>query len=543
MVGKTNASGEQEKTAASSFETISQQIRWLSLITVLFCFPNDAAVAPYVYGLVMIAAFFNLTRYVPVFMRQRWFSSPVTILVFDTLAVIVFSILIDDIRSPFNMYMAFVVIGAAYRYKLRGILSVLGVLLFTITVLMPLFNFEPVVLNTVQSSILMFSILLGLGIFSERLTQTEREEKDELTKLGGDVESGRQHLLTLVDSLQEAIFVVDDNGRIQNANAQAMALCEESDSLYGKSFVRALKLRPHVNIDHAPVSLLKKYGPQHRRDLSTFVAGAMVDLDITVKPVHLHDEQTNSHIIICRDITEERELEEQRTSFISVASHELRTPITIMEAALSTAMLSKDKMDVQTLAIIAQAHRHCMFLATLVKDLAILSEASNDNIPIEFDLINVPRLFAELNQDFEAQARQKSLTLHFVVAHGTPDVYSTESHIHEILQNYITNAIKYSESGRIEVRAEPSRKNGLIFSVSDTGIGISPSNQKHLFTKFFRAEEYQTRKYSGTGLGLYLCRELAQRLNGRVWCESEVGKGSVFFFELPSSDAAKVMDK
>jgi signal transduction histidine kinase len=119
--------------------------------------------------------------------------------------------------------------------------------------------------------------------------------------------------------------------------------------------------------------------------------------------------------------------------------------------------------------------------------------------------------------------------------------------VREILENFVANAVKYTEEGGITVQAEPSAGGGIVFSVKDTGIGISASDQRQLFTKFYRSEDYRTRKTGGTGLGLYLCLELAERLNAKVWCESVINHGSTFFLEVPPvsqlhRDSGKVVE-
>lgn len=115
----------------------------------------------------------------------------------------------------------------------------------------------------------------------------------------------------------------------------------------------------------------------------------------------------------------------------------------------------------------------------------------------------------------------------------TPLILSTERYIREILQNYMTNAIKYSEKGTVTISAEAAKNGGVLFSVHDEGIGISPSDQKFLFTKFFRAENYMTQTTGGIGLGLYLCMELAENLGAKLWCKSTSGEGSTFYLEVP----------
>jgi signal transduction histidine kinase len=192
-----------------------------------------------------------------------------------------------------------------------------------------------------------------------------------------------------------------------------------------------------------------------------------------------------------------------------------------------------------TADILEQAHRNTVFLASLVEDLTTLSEAQNDNLQISLKPVNATKLVHQLAADFEKKARDKGLPLQVVIAPDTPSVLSTEHYIHEVLQNYLNNALKYTEHGHIKLVAEPSEQGGVRFGVSDTGVGIAAVDQQHLFTKFFRAEDYKTRATGGTGLGLYLCLELAERLNGKVWCESKAGEGSTFYLEVPAFSQLK----
>jgi PAS domain S-box-containing protein len=373
-----------------------------------------------------------------------------------------------------------------------------------------------------------------VGVFVERLSRIERLEKDRLQKMSHELEAGHKHLQTLVNSLNDAIFVVDEHGRVSDYNDAASDLCDFRGEMRTKPFEKVLVLKPHVNLDAKPVNLLKNNDPQHRRDLSVQDRNsAVTDLEITVQPVQLEGKKTTDFIVVCKDITKERSFEEERSEFISVASHELRTPVTIMEAALSTALIAKDKLDESTRTVIEQAHTHSLYLASIVKDLSLLAHASNDNLPMTFERIDPAKLLTQIAHDFEGQAKQKGLMLKVGIADGLPVVLSTENHIREILQNYVTNAIKYSPSGTIDIGVTASKHDGLIFSVKDNGIGIASADLKHLFTKFFRSEDYRTQQTNGTGLGLYLCKELAQRLNGKVWCESELNKGSTFFLEVP----------
>lgn len=534
MQGGTIDHTKRPQVLLDDYERVSRRGRWFGLITLVLIYPLNLPSTPYVHALLAVYALCNLSRHIPYFLRRPVFASPLTMLVIDNIFVALMIALVSNLNSPFAWYAIFPIISAAYRYQLKGTLLVVALQLGWSMLIIRLMPFPPVYLDNYRALLVAAMVFIGLGLFVQGLTTADRTERNELKSLGRELENGRSQLLTLLNSLTDAIFVVDDRGRIQDHNAAAPGLCSGRGDLHGRSFLSALELHPHINPAGKPVNLLKQSGPQHRRDLCVQLgSNAVIDLDITVQPVQVEGRRAPNYIVVCKDITKERSLDEQRTEFIAVASHELRTPITIMEAALSAALLSRDKMDEQTVTVIEQAHTHCLFLAGIVKDLAILAEASNDNLPVQFERIDAGHLLRQMADDFTAQAKQKNIRLTVVVAENTPMVLSTQNHIREILQNYITNAIKYTPAGTVTLRAEASKRGGVLFGVHDKGIGISPTDQKRLFTKFFRSEDYRTRQTGGTGLGLYLCMELAQRLNGKVWCESELNKGSVFFLEVP----------
>lgn len=531
-----NLSGRHQSSylVIDDFELITRRMRWLAIYTLVLCFPFDPPRTYLAYGLAVLAMVYNLTRYSTVIMRSRWYSSTLGMLLADNLFLAVMLGLLGDVKTPFTGFIVMTVITAGYRYKLQGTLTVVALQLLWIAYILSHPWFVPIHLTDIQGGIITAAVLVGVGVFVERLTRLEHQERDSLEKLSHELEAGHKHLLTLVNSLSDVIFVVDEHGRVSDYNDAAADLCAYKGEMQTQAFVSVLQLKPHVNMDAKPVDLLKTSGPQHRRDLSVQDKnGAVTDLDITVQPVQLDGMKTTDYVIVCKDITKERSFEEERSEFISVASHELRTPITIMEAALSTALLAKDKLDESTRTVMEQAHTHCLYLASIVKDLSLLAEASNDNLPVTFERIDPGKLLKQMAADFKSQAQQKNLELKIEIAPDTPLVLSTQNHIREILQNYITNAIKYTPSGTVILRVKPTGRDGVIFSVRDHGIGISPSDQKHLFTKFFRSEDYRTRQTNGTGLGLYLCMELAARLNGKVWCESELNSGSEFFLEVP----------
>ncbi len=243
----------------------------------------------------------------------------------------------------------------------------------------------------------------------------------------------------------------------------------------------------------------------------------------------------SGYILLLRDITREKSLEEERDEFISVVSHELRTPIAIAEGNISNALFLSGKTSdvVQIQAALKQSHDQVLFLADMINDLATLSRAERGKLTIDVEPIDVAGLVQELARNYTADAAAKKLKLKTAQKGDLGTLYSSKLYVREILQNFITNAIKYTESGAVTIGAGAS-KTGVTFTVADTGIGISKGDQEKVFDKFFRSEDYRTRKTNGTGLGLYVTIKLAHILHAEIELHSELNHGSTFLVFIPN---------
>jgi PAS domain S-box-containing protein len=488
----------------------------------------------FVWMLAALAALFNLSRTSDYFMRSRIYSSPITLITFDFLVVCGIVFCAGTIITPFSAYFMIPIIIAAYAYRLKGVIIVMLIQLVATFIILATDHLTPIVLNDKVQLLLTVSVTVSTGLFIERLTRIHRKETDKILRVSNDNEAQRKRLEALVNSVNDGIFVVNEHGQVINYNAAAAELSTKKGELSNSLLMDVLKLYPHTNLSHEPVDLLKSRQAQHRRDLSVKnTEGVVTDLDISVQPVRMEGAKVTEYIVLCRDITRERNIDEQRSTFIAVASHELRTPITIMEAALSTAIAAGKDLSEPLQMVLKQAHDNSIYLGTIVRDLTILAQASNDNIPIQLKKIDSESLVSQLVHEFKAQAEQKGLRLKSDIQGNIPQILSTETHIREIVQNYILNALKYTHEGTITIRLKAARNGGVQFAVSDEGIGIAEKDRQQLFKKFFRSEDYRTQEVGGTGLGLYLCSEIAQRINGKVWCESEINKGSTFYLEIP----------
>ena len=349
----------------------------------------------------------------------------------------------------------------------------------------------------------------------------------------------RDRILTIVNNLATAIIATDSQGRIQLYNAASLQLLDVNIGLRGKVVDTII----HVTDKHDnPVSLVALLqaatGVESREDLQMEVSGERIWLSATFSPIHAtNDKSTDSdgYVILLRDITRQKSLDEERDEFISVVSHELRTPITVAEGALSNLQLMIGRGTIPTDTLVnhlGAAYKQIVFLAKLVNDLSTLARAER-GVADHVECIDVRSLMNELDREYQPQAAKKSLAFIVTVEAGAEYVEASELYLKELLQNIITNALKYTKQGSIELTAR-YRDDVITFAVQDTGIGIRKADQPHVFDRFWRSEDYRTRETGGTGLGMYVATKLAKRMGTEIGLKSRLNHGSTFWFELPS---------
>ena len=248
-------------------------------------------------------------------------------------------------------------------------------------------------------------------------------------------------------------------------------------------------------------------------------------------------------VLTFRDISREKSFEEERDEFISVISHELRTPVAVTEANISNAqfMISKGQPAETVSGSLAIAHSQVVYLAGMLNDLATLSRAESGDLAQNPNTVHPVEIIEEVFRSFSKPAKEKGLKLTKKVKDSTPTTITSNGlYIQEILQNFMSNALKYSKDGTIIISVEGTN-NGIKFSVKDSGIGIAKSDIKKVFNKFFRSEDYRTRETSGNGLGLYITKKLARIINAEFDVESTLNKGSTFSILVP--DLKKIPPK
>jgi len=352
-------------------------------------------------------------------------------------------------------------------------------------------------------------------------------------------DSERDRYTMLINSMIDGVISLDANIRVETFNAAALNILDINNLKKGDLISDFFKPIDQYNqiIDIEKV-IKDATVPYSSRDFSLKLKGEhIISVFFSVTPVKLGFGSTSEggYVLLIRDITKEVSLEKEKNEFVSVVSHELRTPIAVAEGNISNAQFMSDKFnaDDSIKKSLTEAHNQINYLADLINDLSTLSRAETGKLKVEVTQFNVTNLVNDLMKSYLPQAQQKHLNLTAEIDPTLELLSSSELYVKEILQNMITNAIKYTEKGYIVLRAKKTGL-GVWFEVQDSGIGISKEDQTAVYDKFFRSADYRTRKTNGTGLGLYVTMKLAKILNAEIDLSSELNVGTTFRLYVPN---------
>lgn len=398
------------------------------------------------------------------------------------------------------------------------------------------------------TDMLIVAAILLIGVSAIAISKSQEIDGRELDISKAKEALQRDRIMTIVNNLSDAVISTDSAGVVQVYNAACLNLLDTNSNLNGKSLSDILSLQDSEGmVIDLNKELKRAKGVTVRDDLRFQVGEEVLRIELTHSPIRSSysrsrgAQRQDGYILILRDVTKTKSLEEEKDEFISVVSHELRTPITIAEGTISNARLIIDRPGVakKTLAqALDTAHEQVVFLARMVNDLSTLSRAER-GVADEPELIDVRDLIGNLYTEYLPQAQEKKLHFNLDVDAKPGQVMASQLYLKELLQNFVTNAIKYTKEGEINLKVKRNASK-IHFEVSDTGIGISKGDQAKIFDKFYRSEDYRTRETGGTGLGLYVAIKLAKKLNTKIELKSRLNHGSTFGFSLP---VAKTDDK
>lgn len=375
-----------------------------------------------------------------------------------------------------------------------------------------------------------------LGQVAQNFNQMSNRLQESYHRLA--VEKQRDE--AILQSMGEGLIAVDEKGQVVLLNANARGLLDlASQSLAGKeikdlvTFYDDKKKLPYRRI---PI-YLTLHNKQPRSDILGFVKkeGAKILISVSSYPIVL-DETIVGAIMVLRDVTREREVDRMKTEFISLASHQLRTPLSAIKwfgemlVAGDAGKLNDDQLEFAT-NITDSTER----MIQLVNSLLNISRIESGRIMVEPRPTDLRELVSGIINDLKAKTEEKQQNLIISVHSDLPKINLDPRLIGQVYLNLLTNAIKYTQKGG-EISVFISTKdNEIVSQVTDNGYGIPKAQQAQLFQKFFRASNAVKVETDGTGLGLYLIKAIVESSGGKIWFESQEGKGSTFWFSLPLS--------
>jgi signal transduction histidine kinase len=240
-----------------------------------------------------------------------------------------------------------------------------------------------------------------------------------------------------------------------------------------------------------------------------------------------------------------KKIDEMKSEFVSVASHELRTPLAAIKNAVQLMLQEKTGgINENQKRFLSMAERNINRLTNILNNLLDLSRIESGKTNLKFEELDIRNSIEFILSSLKTQADEKSIRLQMEIPEKLPSVYGDREKVEQILTNLVGNAIKFTpEGGEISVSAKPFENEGnmdmVAISVRDSGIGIPEDQLDRIFEKFHQVEDSLRRSIVGAGLGLAIAKSLVEAHHGKIWAESEVGKGSIFTFTLPSSKGEK----
>ncbi|MEI7690553.1 MAG: ATP-binding protein [bacterium] len=405
-------------------------------------------------------------------------------------------------------------------------------------------------------------LMLGLGLVAivsiviyfviSKFSKKHKVDSRTLQEISQDNNVHENQEKILLDAIADGVYIVDfeRNLTLLNPAAEKMTGWNAAEVTGIKCWsVMSLKDQKDNSVcqDNCPVLACWKSGEYITRDDTCFLHHKnknTVQISSSYTPLKDNYGHNVGAVCIFRDETEKKEIQRQRDEFVSTASHELRTPITALEGYIS--IVGNDKIcktDDKAKEYLEKAHNTALGMSTLVKNLLTVTKIEDTKIQFNKTIFSLHDLVEETVESLQGLAAERKLYLRLNETESQAysgeraigrslNVFADKDKTQEVLYNLIENALKYSDDGGVDISIAYDHDFATV-CVADTGLGISGDVQEHIFEKFYRADNTSTRETGGTGLGLFITRSIVEMSGGKIWLESQVGKGSKFYFTLP----------
>ncbi len=375
------------------------------------------------------------------------------------------------------------------------------------------------------------------NIFNEK--SGEKVSKNTSSSFLGDGKA-------ILDAVDDGVLAVDQKGNILAINPAAEQITGWSGSdAAGLVFNSVLKITNNDGAEMLDISnpvnrVLRTNENFTTRDLFIKTqSGKITPIFLAVNSI---GGSNSGVVVVFRDISKELSDNREQAEFISTASHEMRTPVASIEGYLGLALNpATATIDARAKSFLEKAHENTQHLGQLFQDLLDITKAEDGRLKNEPIVLDATEFARDIWEGLKPKAENKGLEYVFMPDHNATGektimpvffIHADRDHLHEVLNNLFENAIKYTPSGTVAVNVTGDNDSVQI-SVKDSGIGIPAEDLPHLFQKFYRVDNSETREINGTGLGLFLSRKLTESIGGKLTVESEYKKGSIFTVKLP----------
>jgi PAS domain S-box-containing protein len=375
-----------------------------------------------------------------------------------------------------------------------------------------------------------------------------------------------QRFKVIIETIEDGVILIDSEQQILLMNPGAGILCgwapEDATGIGADAIIKFVNDKGEpIDSENNPLLNVFNSGESIKQD-NLFILkkdSKQISVAVSVSPLLGDRGKVSAAVAVMRDITKEREEEQQRADFISTASHEMRTPVAAIEGYLALALNEKvANIDSKARGYLEKAHSSTQHLGKLFQDLLTSAKAEDGRLTSNPVVIELGEFLDKLYADLKLVADKKGLEMDFRASNdktlnATMDSEGGErvirplyyvnvdpERLREVITNLFDNAVKYTPGGRISLGLTGNKQVAQCY-IRDTGPGIPAEDLPHLFQKLYRVDNSATRTIGGTGLGLYICRKIVEMYNGQIWVESTVGKGSTFFFNLPRLENEKAM--
>jgi signal transduction histidine kinase len=403
---------------------------------------------------------------------------------------------------------------------------------------------NPVILSKED---LLQRLLAELDTAQEQLARTSRQLEDSATGhlelIGHGAKTLARHhtdnLELALANMTEGVIILDPAGTVEKANPPAktrLGLNAHDNNEAVAAVMDDLGLR----------ELICSGSPDSPGNSGQFRIKAASGRVLQIEWAQMIDttDDFRGHVLMLRDITDRMAADRAKTEFIAAISHELRTPLTSLQNSVSNILAGvTGKVGSKTRQYLHTMKDDCRRFTDLVNDLLDMAKLEAGSMPINRHVINVVTVITDVIKDFADQAKAKDVELLCKIDGHVCPVYADPQRISQVLWNLVSNAIKYTpRRGRVSVRAYDSG-NDVVTVVEDSGTGISADLQKQIFSKFYQISRQAGPGYNGSGLGLAICDGIIAVHGGSIWVESQINKGSKFYFSLPKTNPFIVLGK